>query len=143
MSEVFIDLLGDPLPEPIPSNEQLTEWHELVGHTIKAVINCPTSDHKLDAILITETNCWMGLVAETDSFGNDRPTLQIVGERYQDPRSLSAFASAQELKSAACINEEQFQHLKASEVAAKKKLASAQAVRYRAQADQLEAEAKL
>lgn len=31
------DLLGDPLPDPLPEGERFTRMEQLVGHTIKAV----------------------------------------------------------------------------------------------------------
>jgi hypothetical protein len=108
------DLLGDPIPEPLPSNKHL-RWDELIGHTIRAVIEDPAGQRQTDVLIITETNCFLSISAEV--VDEDEATISTGHYSYGSPslRTLSEFASAQELWDVSAINGGEYQVLKEAE----------------------------
>jgi hypothetical protein len=108
------DLLGDPIPEPLPSNKHL-RWDELAGHTIKAVIEDPAGQRQSDVLIITETNCFVTISA--DVVDGDEARISTGHYFYGSSPSptLSEFASAKELFAAHAINGGEYQALKEAE----------------------------
>lgn len=106
------DLLGDPLPEPLPANQHL-HWHELVGHTIKAVIEDPAGIKEADVLIITETNCFLPVRAIPED--QDTASISTGQGFFSSPSALSEWASARELLDAGAINAGEYQALKEAE----------------------------
>ena len=133
------NLLGDPLPKPLPMNAHLTQWSQLVGHTVKAVIDAPCGKELCDALIITDGNCWLALEAESNSTGEG--TLEIIGRGYSTaPRFISDYASATELFEVGAVSQSEFAILDSAEKARKAKNTADQVARLRAQAARLELE---
>lgn len=106
-----LDLLGDPLPEPLPSGERLRYWNDLVGHTIIAAFEDFRKDRNdIDILLVTETKCWIAGAATHDGF-EDAPYLEVVTRGD----SLHDFVTAQRLLDANCINPSEFAELQKAE----------------------------
>ena len=61
------DLLGDPLPEPLPCHSRLTDESQLAGHEVRAVF-LETSGiwGHAGMVIVTATGCWMTFEAEED-----------------------------------------------------------------------------
>lgn len=118
MSAPDTDLLGDPLPEPLPANLQLQDADELTGHSILAVFDSPNGRYQVDLVIVTATGCWLALEAETDGCGEDSASIQNVGRyrRYStEPALLSDYVSAKELLRAGVINSGEHERLRAVE----------------------------
>lgn len=49
---------------------------DLVGHTIKAVIEHPMGKRDADVVFVTETGCWLALSAEGGSY-DEAPTIEV------------------------------------------------------------------
>jgi hypothetical protein len=54
---------------------QIRDLDDLVGHTIKAVIQSPAGKRQVDVVIVTETGCWLALSAEGGSF-DEAPTIE-------------------------------------------------------------------
>lgn len=106
------DLLGDPMPAPLPSGEQLRYFDQLVGHTILAVFEGSLCAPHVDVVIVTETKCW--LVAHAD---HDGDSAFIVVKDYGLHHSLSHYVKAKDLFDAACINQGEFDVLRKAEEA--------------------------
>lgn len=55
---------------------QLRNLDDLVGHTIKAVIEYPTGKRDADVVIVTETGCWLALSAEGGAY-EEAPTIEV------------------------------------------------------------------
>lgn len=141
MTNPALDLLGDPLPEPLPSNLHLTDIEELVGHTIKAAIENPNGRRDADLLIVTETNCWMAFCGEPGD-DDESASARIVGPGFGKPMALSDFASPITLKNHGCISESEYAYLKEKDDEVKRVANVAYAARLRAHAARLEAEVK-
>ena len=137
MNAPFLDLLGDPLPEPLPEGQQFSQWESLVGHTIRAAIEDPNGREHADFVIVTETNCWLALAAETDGCGDDDTKAVIIGKGYGAPKVLSDYVSATMLSVHNCVSPAEFAALHEIEVQRKAKWDAARAARLRAEADRL------
>lgn len=110
-----VDLLGDPLPDPLPSNSRLLYEDELRGHEIRAVFMDTLGIYgQASMVMVTATGCWIVFDAEADSEGVtikiDRPysgTAKAV--------ELIGYVPAQQLLDANCISTAEFARLKAIE----------------------------
>lgn len=132
------DLLGDPVPEPTPSNTRLTSFEELVGHTIRAAFTDTMGRYDVSLVLVTETNCW--LTADAENGGCDEPATLDVGREYSSsPRqTLADFVSPHELFRAGCIGHGEYEHLKSLDESRKAEERDRQAARLREQLAKLE-----
>jgi hypothetical protein len=116
-----LDLLGEPLPDPLPENQEFRSWEQLVGHTIKAVIESPSGKRRCDALIVTETRCYLAVIAEPED--DEVAHLTIPSNSYGSKEScLSDWASAQQLLRENCISKNEFDVMRAQEVAAAKAL---------------------
>lgn len=143
MTNPALDLLGDPLPEPLPQNLHLTDISELVGHTIKAAIENPNGRRQVDFLIVTETNCWIAFDGEPGD-DDESAFARIVGPGYGNtkPTALSDFACPLALKNHGCISESEYTYLQEKDDENKRLANVAYAARLRAHAARLEAEAK-
>jgi len=127
-----LDLLGDPLPEPLPHNSRLTSEDELVGHEIRAVfLNTQGTYGFAGMVIVTATGCWIALDCEQD--GDDayltveRPSL------HGEPVALTGYVPANQLRATNCVSEAEFTRLSAIEAAAKEQEKARRVARLRAQ----------
>ena len=60
---------------------QLRDWKDLVGHTIKAVIDDPLGKRDAQVVIVTETGCWMALDAE-GGYHDEAPTIEVLPSFY-------------------------------------------------------------
>lgn len=102
------DLLGDPLPDPLPEGERFTELSQLVGHTVQAVFdnNYRLRGRGVEAVIVTQTKCWVPLSAEHDY---ESAFLRVV--RY-GAHTLHDFVRAKDLLDTGCITQAEFLELK-------------------------------
>lgn len=106
------DLLGDPMPAPLPSGERLRYFDQLVGHTILAVFEGSMCAPDVDVVIVTETKCWLGAHAD-----HDGDSAYIVVNDAYNHNSLSHYVKANDLFDAACINQGEFDVLRKAEEA--------------------------
>lgn len=110
------DLLGDPLPEPLPTNSRLTDEEQLIGHEIRAVF-CSTSGTygHADMVIVTATGCW--IVFEIDGSAIDDAELYVDRGRYISgtPTELIGYVSASDLLHANCVTDSEYRRLRALE----------------------------
>lgn len=135
-----VDLLGDPLPEPVvlPVNERLTEFDQLVGHTIRAAFTDTCGRFDVSLVIVTETGCW--LTADAEENGCDEPPILSVGREYSShpQQTLADFVSARELFNAGCIGHGELELLKAKEAKRQQELREREAAALRARLARLE-----
>lgn len=135
------DLLGDPLPDPLPEGERLTDVDQLVGHTIKAVFERPRcGPHFLsaDLVLVTETRCWITFEISSD---DDDASLEVSGGYHlglKPQASLSDYVGADELLRGGCIHAAEHAVLKAEEVKLEEEEKAKKAAFYRRRLEELE-----
>lgn len=127
------DLLGDPLPEPLPEGVRLTDIHELAGHTIKAVFEGMECKQPADLVIVTETRCWMALQAVEDG-----PDNTFIGDSYGTSSNLGDFVAATDLLQAGCITGDEHVVLKAAEDKTKAEEQARHAAYYRRKLAELE-----
>lgn len=98
------DLLGDPLPDPLPEGERFTRVEQLVGHTIKAVFE----DAKgAQLVIVTDTLCWLPLNADSDG---DSTYISAPYDVYS--KTLTDFVAAAPLFHSGCISQAAYLELK-------------------------------
>lgn len=124
---------------PLDQDCQIRDWDELVGHTIKAVIESPLGKRNVSAVIITETGCWMAIDADGGSLHDEKP-YALIDPPYHGGGDipLDQYLSANDLLRAGLINQATYQLLKEKEdqeAAAAKK---AKAERLRKQLQELE-----
>jgi hypothetical protein len=134
------DLLGDPLPEPLPANQQLTDVDQLQGHSILAVFDLPNGRYQADLVIVTESGCWLVMNAEVDGCGEDAASIAVVRHRgyTTNQRDLSDYVSANELLRAGVINTGEHARLRAMEQEREAAKNAETAARLRAQLARLE-----
>lgn len=98
------DLLGDPLPDPLPEGERFTRIEQLVGHTVKAVFE-DTKGAQL--VIVTDTLCWLPMDADSDG-DSTYIAVPYVGAH----RTLTDFVPATPLFHAGCITQAAYADLK-------------------------------
>ena len=133
-----VDLLGEPLPEPLPMNTRLTSFDQLIGHTIKAAFTETFAYFDTSLVLVTETGCW--LTADAENGWLEEPASLVVGYDYQAPEAetLSHFVCPFDLLNAGCISSSEYQQLKALEDERNAKQREKTASRLRAELVRLE-----
>lgn len=128
------DLLGDPLPDPLPENERLKYWSDLEGHTIAATFEDPLGRFDVELVIVTTTGCWLVVSSEIEDSEHSRIYVeQHTGE------VLSDFVSARELLNAGLISQVEFTQLDGVEKARKEEENKRKAERLRKQLAELEA----
>jgi hypothetical protein len=133
-----VDLLGDPLPEPLPENLRLTRLEQLVGHTILGAFESRQSFDNGDSIvLVTQTNCWMVIDADTD--GGSSSTYAQIDNHVGYPRKpITDYVEPAELLEARCITQAEHDAVVAKEAEEKRQRDQARADRLRAELRRLE-----
>lgn len=128
-------------PAPLPRDIRLTNIEDLVGHTITAVIDAPRGARvSIDALIVTETGCWMTLEARPDD-DEHAHLVTSTGRSYlkdelQD--ALVNFASPDELQAAGLISAAQAAALTEQLEAERQKERARRVLALRAQADRIE-----
>lgn len=97
------DLFGHVLPEPeeLPRDKQLTDLTELIGHTVKLVFegtDLKTMPFNADAVIVTETGCFIALKADDDDLFPVNP--------YR-PEQLGAFVTTHAMARSGLMGQEQ------------------------------------
>lgn len=105
-----IDLLGDPVAEPLPAGERLRYFDQLVGHKILAVFEGTECEPHVDVVIVTETKCWLTAHAERDG---DSAYIVISGSYREN--NLSDYVKAKRLLDAGCINAGEYDVLSKAE----------------------------
>lgn len=105
-----IDLLGDPVAEPLPAGERLRYFDQLVGHKILAVFEGTECEPYEDVVIVTETKCWLTAQAEHDG---DSAYI-VVSNSYRE-RNLSDYVKAKRLLETGCINQGEYEVLSKAE----------------------------
>ena len=135
------DLLGDPIPEPLPDGVRLNDSSELHGHTILAVFESPGGRYASDMVIVTATRCWIVFRAEVDGYANDESAYINVKHSYihrGDPETLHDYVSARELLQSNCIQQAEYVRLKALEDQRENEVKAKRAARLRSELAQLE-----
>lgn len=120
---------GTALPEGV----QLTCFEDLVGHTIKAVVESPNGKWSMDGgvLLVTETNCWAAIEPGEECVKMHR--------RFGCSNTLlSDYLSPLDMKTAGLVTEAQYQFLREKEVASMREKDRKEAERLRTMAAELE-----
>jgi len=108
------DLLGDPLPEPLPSNSRLTRMSDLVGHEVRAVFDDTQGTYGHAAmVIVTATGCWLAL--DIEGYNLDDAYISVVAEHNPKPIELIGFVPASYLLNEDCISDAEYRRLKALE----------------------------
>ena len=84
----------------LPEGEQLFSLESLVGHTIRAVVTCPNGELQCQAVLVTETDCWLALDAEmAGCCPEDGVDVKVCGDHWR-PKSqtLSQYLSVEDMR---------------------------------------------
>ena len=108
----------NPQSTPLPRDCQIRDVKNLVGHTIKAVIENPTGPQNVDVVIVTETGCWLALNAEGGSY-EDKPYL-VTHPPYAGGADvpLEEYLSAQDALLAGLVNQPTYELLRARELEA-------------------------
>lgn len=111
------DLLGDPLPEPLPSNSRLTDEDQLIGHEVRGVfINTRGTYGHAAMVIVTATGCWM--VFDIDGVARDDASITVDAGHYQrEPVELIGYVRSFDLLHANCVTEPEYRRLVALEEA--------------------------
>lgn len=116
---------------------QLRNIDDLVGHTIKAVIEHPMGKRQVDLVIVTETGCWLALKAEGGSY-DEAPTIETEPYYGGTDIPLSDYLSAIDALHHGLINQATFDLLRAKELEEKEAEKKAKADRLRRQLAELE-----
>jgi hypothetical protein len=116
---------------------QLRDIDDLVGHTIKAVIEHPMGKRDVDIVLVTETGCWLALKAEGGSF-DEAPTIETEPYYGGTDIPLSDYLSAGDALRHGLINQATYEVLKEKEREEEEAAKKAKADRLRRQLAELE-----
>ena len=144
MTNPETDLLGDPIPEPLPENIQLFDIADLKGHTIRAAIDYGHGRYHADIVLVTATGCWLALEAEVDGCGDDSAEVKVVRKNWRaETITLHDYVNADTLFNEGCITASERTHLLGVEAERRKQNAADRAQRLRAEAERTEREAGL
>lgn len=122
----------------LDQDTQIRDFDDLVGHTIKAVIEQPMGKREADVVIVTETGCWIALKAEGGSY-DEAPTLEIDQPYYGGKEvTLGDYLSAADALHSGLINQATFELLRAKELQEKEAEKKAKADRLRKQLAELE-----
>lgn len=108
------DLLGDPLPEPLPSNSRLQSMDELIGHEVRAMFDETRGIHGSAAlVIVTATGCWLAL--DIEGYGIDDAYVTATRDYSSTPVELVGYVPAAQLLAANCVTDAEYRRLKALE----------------------------
>lgn len=98
-----VDLFGHRIPEPeeLPRDKHLTDLTDLIGHTVKLVFegdDLKTNPWFSDAVIVTETGCFIALKADDDGLLPVNP--------YR-PEQLGSFVTTQAMARHGLMGQEQ------------------------------------
>ena len=117
---------------------QLRNLGDLVGHTIKAVIEDPMGKREVQVVIVTETGCWLALSAEGGSF-DEAPTIEVDPPYYGGSDiPLENYLSARDALHHGLINQATYEVLKEKERAEVEAQKKAKAEKLRKQLAELE-----
>lgn len=109
------DLLGDPLPDPLPTNSRLTDEDQLIGHEVRGVfINTRGTYGHAAMVIVTATGCWM--VFDIDGVALDDASITVDAGHYQrGPVELIGYVRSFDLLHSNCVTEPEYRRLAALE----------------------------
>jgi hypothetical protein len=108
------DLLGDPLPEPLPSNSRLTRMSDLIGHEVRAVFDDTQGTYGHAAmVIVTATGCWLAL--DIEGYSLEDAYISVVAEHSSKSIELIGFVPASQLLNENCISDAEYRRLRALE----------------------------
>lgn len=117
---------------------QLRDMSDLVGHTIKAVIEHPAGKRDVQVVIVTETGCWMALSAEGGSY-DEAPTIEVEPSYYgASDIPLGDYLSAGDAFHSGLINQSTYELLRLKEMEEKEAEKKTKADRLRRQLAELE-----
>lgn len=106
-----VDLLGDPLPEPLPSNERLTSIHDLAGHEVRAVFEGTSGTYGHAAlVIVTATGCWLAL--DVGGYSFEECQIEVIAQYSSKPIELVGFVRADDLRRKNCISDAEYTRLR-------------------------------
>lgn len=122
----------------IDQDIQLRNLEDLVGHTIKAVIENPVGKRDVAVVIVTETGCWLALNAEGGSY-DEAPTIEVDPSYYGGSDiPLGDYLSAGDAFQNGLINQATYELLRVKEEEARQAEKKAKAARLRKQLAELE-----
>lgn len=111
---------------------------DLVGHTIKAVIEHPMGKRDAQVVIVTETGCWLALSAEGGSY-DEAPTIEVQPMYHGGSDvPLGDYLSAGDAFHNGLINQATYELLRAKEAEEREAEKKAKADRLRKQLAELE-----
>lgn len=117
---------------------QLRNLDDLVGHTIKAVIEHPMGKREVDVVIVTETGCWLALNAEGGNY-DEAPTIETHPTYYGGSDiPLGDYLSAGDAFHNGLINQATYELLRAKEAEEREAAKKVKADRLRKQLADLE-----
>ena len=133
------DLLGDPIPPPLPEGQRLQDTAELIGHTIMSVFDGSSGAKDSGGlVIVTATRCWLPLAAEKGFDEDDDPGIEVDLETFVAKKSIDGFVGADELWHAGCISQGEHHALKAEETKRENEAKARRAARLRSELAELE-----
>ena len=97
---------------------QIRDLQDLVGHTIKAVIEQTVGKREADLVIVTETGCYLVLNAEGGTY-DEEPTIEVEPSFYGGSDiPLGDYISANEAFRSGLINYPTYELLEAKEIEA-------------------------
>lgn len=128
---MIADLLGDPLPAPLPTNSRLIDEAELAGHEIRAMfIETRGTLGYPSTVIVTATGCWMVLGIGGSEL-DDAYIKVDTGDYHRQPSELIGYVPADELAAANCVTDAEYRRLKALEDQQKEEARQREAERLR------------
>lgn len=95
---------------------QIRDLQDLVGHTIKAVIEQTVGKREADVVIVTETGCYLVLNAEGGTY-DEEPTIEVEPSFYGGSDiPLGDYISAGEAFHSGLINQTVYEYLRAKEI---------------------------
>ena len=95
---------------------QIRDVQDLVGHTIKAVIEQTVGKREADLVIVTETGCYLVLNAEGGTY-DEEPTIEVEPSFYGGSDiPLGEYLSAGDAFHSGLINKTTFELLRAKEI---------------------------
>jgi hypothetical protein len=117
---------------------QIRNFEDLVGHTIKTVIESPSGKRQVDVVIVTETGCYLAISAEGGSY-NEAPTIEVEPSLYvSSDIPLGEYLSAWDYFEHGLINKATYELLLAKELEEKEVEKKTKADRLRKQLAELE-----
>lgn len=108
------DLLGDPLPEPLPTNSRLTDEDQLIGHEVRAVFMSTRGTYGYaEMVIVTATGCWLAF--HIDGCGEDSSLAVDRGYYHREAIELIGYVPAADLLHRNCVTDSEYRRLLAVE----------------------------